>query len=348
MKITRYETRAVRVPYEQAITGSHVVLRLQTDEGIEGISYVSRVGPAALKPLLAVLEAYLEQVVGADPLSQEAVYARVFRRGGGLPGFEARAFSAIDVALWDIKGKAAGQPVFRLMGGYRQRVPCYASWRVEPQGNLQETAASARYLVDLGFKAMKFHAGGLDRQATIDHMRTLREAVGDDVDIMVDVNQRWGVKHSINMCAALAPYNPYWLEDPSPLDDYEGLRQVREAVETRICAGEVYRSIRQFRFLLERRCVDIAMVDLDVGLTGFLKVAHMAETFDVPVVTHLATELMAQVVAAVPNGLTVEYYPWAVPLFKEGPRLEDGELVLPERPGLGLELDEAALERYAV
>ena len=223
MKISGYSTQAVRVPYEGAITGSHIITRLRTDAGIEGLSYVSRVGTAAMKPLLSVLETYLEQVVGADPLAAEADYARVFRRGGGLPGFEVRAFSAIDAAIWDIKGKAAGQPAYQLMGGYCERVPCYASWRIEPQDGLGAAAASAAYLVGQGFKAMKYHTGPLAGDAVVAHMRVLREAVGDDVDIMVDVNQRWSVKQAISMAEQLAPHNPYWVEDPTSLDDYDGL-----------------------------------------------------------------------------------------------------------------------------
>lgn len=349
MKLTGYETWAVRVPYDEfAIQGSHLILRLETDEGIEGIGYVSRLGATSVKPLLTVLEGYLEQVMGADPLSIEAVYTRIFRRGGGLPGFVERAASLIDVALWDINGKAAGQPVYKLMGGYRDRLPCYASWRIEPGESLDATASNAAYLVGQGFKAMKFHTGGRDRAYVIEHMRVLRGTVGPDADIMIDVNQRWDVKQAIAMAGALQPYNPYWIEDPIPLDDYEGLRQVKDAVETRICGGEVYRGIAQFRHLLENKAVDIAMVDLDVGMTGFLKVAHAAETFATPVVNHLATEIMAHGIAAVPNGLTVEYYPWALPLFKDPPALEEGLLVLPDRPGFGLELDEAALTRFAI
>jgi L-alanine-DL-glutamate epimerase-like enolase superfamily enzyme len=295
-----------------------------------------------------VLEGYLEQVMGADPLSIEALYARIFRRGGGLPGFVERAASLIDVALWDINGKVAGQPVYKLMGGFRGRVPCYASWRIEPGESLEAVAESARHLVDQGFRAMKFHTAGRDDSYVVEHMRTLREAVGPDIDIMVDVNQRWDVKQSIAMARALEPHEPYWIEDPIPLDDYEGLRQITSSVSTRICAGEVYRGIPPFRHLLAQRAVDIAMVDLDIGMTGFLKVAHAAEAFNVPVVNHLATEVMAHGIAAVPNGLTVEYYPWAVPLFKQPLRLEDGELVLPDRPGFGLELDEDALARFAL
>ena len=345
MKITSYRVRAVRVPYEQAITGTHVILQLQTDDGIEGLGYVSRLQPAIVGPLIAVLEGYLEQVVGQEALNIEAVNARLFRRGGGLPGFEARAASLIDVALWDIKAKAAGQPVWQLMGGYRDRVPCYASWRIEPGLDDVALAESAVSLCKQGFKAMKFHTGAMARQATLNHMRVLREAVGPDIDIMVDVNQRWNVKQAVEMSRALAPYAPYWIEDPVPLDDYEGLRQVKEASEVRICAGEVYRSIVPFRHLLANRSVDIAMIDLDIGMSGFLKVAHAAEAFDIPVVNHLATEIMAHGIAAVPNGLTVEFYPWAQELFLDPPHLVEGELVLSHAPGYGLELDEGAMQR---
>jgi L-talarate/galactarate dehydratase len=348
LKITGFETRLVQVPTEGAITGSHVILQLQTDEGIEGLGYVSRIRPPALKPLLSALEIYLEQINGEDPLRVEHIFGRIFNRGGGLPGFTERAASLIDVALWDISGKAAGRPAYKLMGGFTDRVPCYASWGIEHQ-DFKSLVKSATNLVDKGFKAMKFHTRGMDNEGVLAHMRVLRETVGPNVDIMVDVNQSWNAKQAISMAKELAPFNPYWIEDPIPLDDYEGVRQVRDSSETLICAGEVYRTIAQFRHLLVNRAVDVAMIDLDVGMTGFLKIAHMAEAFTIPVVPHLATEIMAQGIAGVANGLTVEYYPWASPLWKEPLELdEDGMLVLPQGPGFGLELDLEALARYAV
>jgi L-alanine-DL-glutamate epimerase-like enolase superfamily enzyme len=347
MKLTGHKTWVVQVPYEGAITGSHVLLELQTDAGVKGLGYVSRIRPAALKPLLSTLDVYLDQLDGLDPLRIEALSERVFSYTGAVPGFLERAYSLIDVALWDIAGKAAGRPVYKLMGGHRDRVPCYASWRIEQQDG-ESLARNARGHIDQGFKAMKFHTRGMDAEGVVAHMRTLRDAVGPDVDIMVDCNQTWTVKQTIAMSKQLAPYNPYWIEDPIPLDDYEGLRQVRDNTDTLICAGEVYRDIPSFRHMLVNRSVDVAMIDLDLGMSGFLKVAHMAEAFKTPVVPHLATELLAHAIAGVANGLTVEYYPWTVPLWQEPLRLEDGMLVMPEAPGFGLELDEAALARYSI
>jgi L-alanine-DL-glutamate epimerase-like enolase superfamily enzyme len=346
VKITGAQTAVVRVGHDESINGVHIVLRLQTDAGLEGISYITRLHEAA-PAALSILRLYVDRIVGMDALAPEAITDRFLMRGRPLPWFEARAASAVDVALWDIRGKAAGQPVWKLMGGSRDRVPCYASWRIEPDRDLDKVARSAERHVANGFTAMKCHLGRSSLPQAVDHMRVLREAVGNDVDIMVDVNQQWTVKQAITSTRALAPYRPYWLEDATSNVDLDGLRQVSESLEVPTCAGETYYTIASFRPLVENRCVDIVMVDQDIGLSGALKVAHLAEIYGLKVVPHLATEILAHLIAAVPNGLTVEYYPWAVPLFEEVPPVEKGELVLSDRPGLGLELDEGALRRYA-
>ena len=346
MKITGHRTHVVKVTHDESLTGIHIVLRLHTDAGLEGIAYITRLHEAA-RAMLSIIDAYAARLVGLDPLESEALGGRLVTRGGALPGFDARAASAIDVALWDLKGKAAEQPVWKLMGGARSRVPVYASWRVEPSEDLASVARSAARHVESGFRAMKCHLGRVPLRQAVAHMRTLREAVGDDVDILVDVNQQWSVKQAIAGYHALAEYRPYWLEDATSNADFEGLHAVSAALDIPTCAGETYTRMTSFRELLEHRSVDIVMVDQDLGLTGCLKVAHMAEVFGLPVVPHLATEILAHLIAGVPNGLTVEYYPWAVPLFTEVPPVVDGALVMSDRPGLGLTLDESALAHYA-
>src|SRR3990170_534129 len=351
MKIAGCETHAVRVTYEGSVSGLHVVLRLRTDAGIEGVSYVSRISPQTIKPLVLLIEGNVGQLSGADPLNAEALYARLFRSVnpllGAPAGLEARAASAGEAALWDIRGKALGQPVFRLMGGFRDRVPVSANWGLQPGPSPDALAASAQEHLRRGFRALKFQLGQLEPDAAVNHIRTIREAVGKDVKLIVDANQRWTAKQAVKVGKAIAPYEPYWIEDPVPHHDYAGLRQVKDSLATLVCAGEVYQSVPQFRTLLEQRCADVAMVDLDLGLSGFLRVAHMAEAYGVPLVNHLASEILAHAIAAVPNGLIVGFYPWAQPLFAEPARIEDGELVLSEEPGLGLELDEVALRRFA-
>jgi L-alanine-DL-glutamate epimerase-like enolase superfamily enzyme len=350
MKIESYDVTPVRVTYDETVSGTHVVLRLRTDDGIEGVSFVSRIGGTNIGPLAQLIAGAAQQLVGEDPLPSEAVYARLYRVGlGGLPsGLEVRAASAIESAAWDIRGKALGQPVWRLLGGFRDRVPVSANWSVQSGPDRATLERRARALLDRGFRAVKFQLGFLDREAGLAHMRLMREIVGPDIKIIVDANFQWTVKHAIAMGHALAEFDPYWLEDPVPAHDVVGLRQVRESVPVRVCAGEVFQNIPQFTRMLAERASDLAMIDLDLGLTGFVKVAHMAEAYGLPVVNHLASEVLCHGIAAVPNGHIVGFYPWAQPLFKTPARVEDGWLCMPHTPGLGLDLDQDALQRFAL
>src|SRR5215207_4452339 len=264
MQISGSAIHTVRVTMpEESVVGTHVVLRLRTDEGIEGVSFVSRLGGGTIKPLALLIEATVEQVSGANPFATEAIYERLFRSGIGGPrsGLEARAASAVDAAVWDIKGKALGQPVYRLMGGFRDRVPVSANWRVQAGQAPDQLAASAESLLQRGFRALKFQLGFLDREAAIGHMRLMREIVGRDVKLIVDANFRWTVKQAISMGHALAEFEPYWIEDPVTATDLDGLRQVRDALGVSICAGEVFQNVAQFRRLMEAGAADLSMID---------------------------------------------------------------------------------------
>jgi L-alanine-DL-glutamate epimerase-like enolase superfamily enzyme len=350
MKIEHCVVQPVRVRYDETVSGTHLVVRLQTDVGIEGISFVSRLGGSNLQPLALLIASAAEQAKNEDLMNAEALYARLYRSGvGALPsGLEARAASAIECAAWDIRGKALGQPVWRLLGGYRQRVPVSANWALQHGPDAETLARRAHDLLERGYRAVKFQVGFLDPDIAIGHMRLMREIVGPEVRIIVDANQQWTVKQAIAMGGALAEYNPYWIEDPVAAHDVAGLRQVKDTLATRICAGEVYQNIPQFRRLVEEHAADQVMIDQDLGLSGFMRVAHLADAFGLPVVNHLASEILAHGVAAAPNGLIVGFYPWAQPLLKTAARIQDGQLCLPETPGLGLELDEDAVQRFAI
>jgi L-alanine-DL-glutamate epimerase-like enolase superfamily enzyme len=177
----------------------------------------------------------------------------------------------------------------------------------------------------------------------IARMKVMREAVGNGIDLMVDINQGWDVNQAIAIGRAFSDYEIYWLEDPVHHQDYAGLARVADALDTPIAAGEYHYGIVPFRHMLEQRSIDIVMVDLlrVGGLTQWMKVAY-----NLPVVSHLATEVMVHAVAAAPNGLTVEHMPWTFAMFTEEPKIEAGEMVLPDAPGLGIEFDEARLAHY--
>ena len=357
MKITSFQTRVacpskaadrVREPIA-ADLANFVIIELRTDEGLRGFGYAGFVMARMLKPLKETLDALAEQAVGDDPRAVEGISSKLLGFGGnGAPaGLVTSASAAIDTALWDIKGKAANLPLFRLLGGASNRVPTYASGYLWRNYDAVMLATTAESLVDQGFKAMKFRMGAEDDDtAELVRMRAIREAVGDGIDLMVDINQGWDVNRSIRVGRELEACGLYWLEDPIHHQDYTGLEEIAGSLDTPITAGEYHYGIAPFRHMLEQRSVDILMVDLlrVGGVTHWMKAAHLAEAFNKPVVSHLAPEVLAHCVAAVPNGLNAEHMPWALPLFQEAFLMEYGEIVLPERPGLGLELDLKAIE----
>ena len=217
-------------------------------------------------------------------------------------------------------------------------MPTYASGHLWRNYDLKMLAETAPKLVDQGYRAMKFRLGAeKTAKAELERVRVMRESVGPDIDLMIDINQGWSVDQSINIGRRLADYDIFWLEDPTNHQDYAGLARIADALDTPIAAGEYHYGLAPFRHMLEQRSIDIVMVDLmrGVGITGFMKAGHMAEAFNLPIVTHLAPEVLVHPLAALSNGLTVEWMPWSTGMFKELPKLENGELVLPDRPGLG-------------
>ena len=283
----------------------------------------------------------------------EAIATKLRRATGfaGPGGIFTLALSAIDIALWDIKGKALNQSLCTLVGGYRDRAPTYASGALMRSFSLDHSAQAALRLVDMGFKQMKMQLGGeLTVAREVERVRVLRESIGEDIDLMGDVNQRWKVHQAIMIGRQLESYHLLWLEDVVAHDDYQGLARVAHALTTPIAAGEYQYGISPFRHMLEVRSIDIVMIDLlrVGGITQWLKVAGMAEAFNLPVVSHLLPEIHVHLIAGIPNGLTVEYMPWTLGLFEETPTIEDGQLVVPQKPGLGLAFDKDAIKRYQV
>jgi L-alanine-DL-glutamate epimerase-like enolase superfamily enzyme len=215
----------------------------------------------------------------------------------------------------------------------------------------QYLAEAGPRLVEMGFRQMKMQCGTEPSIAvSVERVRAMREAIGPDIDLMCDINQLWGVHHAIEVGRAIEQYGLYWLEDPTAHDDFAGLAQINDALTTPIATGEYHYGIVPFRHLLEARSLNIVMIDLVRvgGITQWLKVAGMAEAFNLPVVSHLIPEVHVQLIAAIPNGLTVEYMPRLHRLFQETPAIENGQIVVPDRPGLGLTFDQAALQRYQV
>ena len=362
MKIKTIRSQVVRVPLDEPLAGgppyarSHnqfVILRVETEDGVEGIG-VSFFGGALSPTLKHAVEQLGEIIVGDDPLRIEALTQklRTAAASAGPGGIVALAIAGIDMALWDLKGKYLGQSLGFMLGGLRDRVPAYASGALVRAYPLDHLVKAARTLVEKGFQQMKTQLalpGDTTPAREAEHARRIREAVGPDVDLMCDINQRWSTHQAMDIGKRIEEVNFYWLEDVTAHDDYTGLARVADALTTPLAGGECLYGVTPFRHMIEAHSVDIVMIDLIRvgGIANWMKVAAMAEAFNLPVVSHLLPEIHVHLVSAVPNGLTVEYMPWSFRLFDEVPIPVKGELVVPTKPGLGLAFSRD-IDRYVV
>src|ERR1041385_6062040 len=363
MKIASLETGIVLLPNDEPLAGFSenpnaknpiVWLKLRTDDGIEGVG-VAYFGGALTRTLRHAIDELGALTVDDDPLRVEAIAKKLRDAAGssGPAGILMMAMSAIDVALWDIKGKALGLPLWKLLGGGRDRIRTYASGALRRGLKLDEAVTAAGRLRDKGYRQAKMQLGlpGITTPAReVEQAKLIREAVGPDMDLMCDINQRWRPEQAIDIGKRVegAGGGLFWLEDVTTADDFPGLARVADALSTPVAGGEYLWGITPFRHMLEARSVDIVMIDQvrSGGITPWLKIAGMAEAFNVPVVSHLIPEVHVHLIGAVPNGLTVEYMPRLFPLWRAVPQPKDGMLDMPTAPGLGLEFDEAAIEKY--
>ena len=358
MKITGFEVTALNIPEDDPLANMPeeagrmrpvVILRLRTDNGLEGIG-VTFYGGKMTGSLKVAVEELSALTVGEDPLRIEHIVGKLRAGTGdacGPGGIFTLALSAINIALWDIKGKFLEQ-IWNLLGGHRDRVPTYASGALRRGLTDDQTQRAAQTLLDKGFREMKTQMalpGNPSPEDELRRIRVIRDVIGPDVKLMCDINQRWRPEQAIDIGSRAEDVGLFWLEDVTTADDYAGLARVTAALNTPIAGGEYLWGIAPFRQMIEARSVDILMVDIvrAGGVTQWMKIAGMAEAFNLPIVSHVMPEILVHVVAACPNGLTVEYMPWMLCLYEETPAVENGEMVLPDKPGLTLKFDEVAI-----
>ena len=363
MKIASLEPGIVMLPNDEPLAGFSenpnaknpiVWLKLRSDDGIEGLG-VCYFGGALTRTLRHAVDELGALAIGEAPLRLEAVAKKLRDAAGasGPAGILTLAMSAIDVALWDLKGKALGLPLWKLLGGGRERVATYASGALRRGLKLDEAVTAGGRLREKGHRQAKMQLGlpGVTSPAReVEQAKLIRQAVGPDMDLMCDINQRWRPEQAIDIGRRVeeAGVGLFWLEDVTAHDDYAGLARVTAALSTSVAGGEYLYGITPFRHMLEARSVDIVMIDQvrSGGITPWLKIAGMAEAFNLPVVSHGVPEIHVHLVGAVPNGLTVEYMPRLFPLWKAVPQPVDGMLEMPTAPGLGLEFDQGAIDKY--
>ena len=362
MKIARIKTHVVRLPADEPLadgagtpgaTRDFVVLKITTQDDIEGIG-ATFFGAAITNALKAACDDLGALVIGEDATRVEYIAEKLRTAAGnaGPGGIFTLALAAIDMALWDIRGKALGLPLARLLGGMRDAVPAYASGALMRTQTLDDTIRAGRLLVERGWSAMKTQLalpGDTTPAKEVERIRLLREAIGPDVRLMCDINQRWRVDQAITIGQRIEPYGLHWLEDVTVADDYAGIARVRQKIATPIAGGEYVYGLTPFRQMLAVRALDFVMIDMfrAGGITQWMKIAGMAEAFNLPVVSHLIPEVHVHLIAAIPNGHIVEYMPWTARLFDDPPVPVKGMMKVPRAAGLGLTFSreiEAALK----
>ena len=341
-----------------------LVVEIFTDNGLVGI------GNAALAPQAAkkVIDVYLKDLlIGQDPWDFEFLWQHMYRRtmAFGRKGIGMAAISALDIAIWDILGKSAKQPVYRLLGGRtKQRIPVYASRLYSSE--LPQLASEAKRYKEEGYKAMKlrFGWGPTDGAAgmhkNVDLVRTVRETVGDGVDVMADAYMGWTLDYAKRMLPLLEQFNLRWLEEPVIPDDIHGYAELKSYARIPIAGGEHEFTVYGFRDLLEARAVDYIQFDTSRvgGITQARKIAALAEAHSIPVIPHAGQMHNFHVVMASLNSPMAEYFPmvdvevgnelfWYI--FSGEPKAKDGFIDLDENvPGLGLSINESALAKFEI
>ena len=331
-----------------------MIIEIFTDEGLIGVGTHCHSLPPKL--FAATVESMKDLVVGEDPLMVERIWNKLYRatfrygRKGAIIG----AMSAIDIALWDLRGKAANLPLYKLLGGYLEKVPVYASGGYfRERDDIAHLVRDVTSWVDRGYTAVKFKIGALGIAHDVARVKAVREAVGPDIRIVVDsVGGYPNPFTAIQVARLLEEFDIWWFEEPLNSDDVDGLAEVRHATDLPIASGETEYTRYGFRELIAKRAVDILMPDAGIcgGVTEFRKIAAMAAAYDLPVVPHRATEINMHLLASIPNGLIVESFPletelWDV-MFVDPIHIENGYIHLPDKPGLGIEFDQQAIEKY--
>ena len=358
-RITQVEILQVdlppKVPRSDAIqsfvTQETPIVRIACDDGSEGVGYSYTIGTGGSSVVALLRDHLAPRLVGRDADEIEATWQSLLfhSHATAVGAITSLALAAIDTALWDAKARRTRMPLWKLAGGAQPRVPVYTTeggWLQLPADTLVQETVNAKAA---GFRGAKLKVGKPHVSEDVARLAAVREAVGDAFEIMVDANQAFTVSEAIRRARAFEPFRLAWLEEPLPAEDLGGHVELARHTEIPIAVGESLYSMAHFREYLERDACSIVQVDCARigGITPWLKVAHLAETFNVAVCPHFLMELHVSLTAAVPNGQFVEYIPQLDEVTSAKLEIVDGHAVAPSAPGLGIAWNHDVLNRRA-
>jgi len=356
MKITAIDTCLLTVPTPKpmALQYPHhkmVIAQIATDEGVRGLGYSLVFNGGGAEAVLTYLDTRLKPaLIGEDPTFVERLWEKMFRVDMGMKkqGVAAYALSALDIGLWDIAGKCAKLPLYKLWGAVSERVPAYGSggWS---KYSVEDLVAEAQKYASQGCRYYKMKIHHPDPAVNASRVGAVKKALGTSVRMMVDVNQGRDVLGNQQQARLLEEFDLLWYEEPVLADDYDGLAEVAHTIKIPVALGENHFTRWEFKELLARKAAKYLMPDVcrANGFSETLRIGKLAAAHGAILTPHLVHEISIHVVGALSNGFLVEYMDWAPPdLFEELPACRDGFFRIPDKPGHGMALHPKAIEKY--
>ncbi len=357
-RIASIEPGFYRIPLPEVLTDSMHgemrafelnTVRLRDADGAEGVGYTFTVGRngAAIDAILTREFPEImanEEADHVERLWQKAWWATHY---GGRGGPTVLALSAFDMALWDLKAKRAGLPLWNYLGGFDPRVPCYAGG-IDLELPLDKLLAQTDGNLAKGFRAIKMKVGRKRLSEDVARVKAMREHLGEGFPLMVDANMKWTVDEAIRAARAFQPYDLTWVEEPTIPDDPAGHARIVREGGLPIAVGENLRTLWEFKQFIATGAVTYPEPDVTNcgGVTPFMKIAHLAEAFNMPVTTHGAHDVTVHLLAACPNRSFLEAHGFGLERYIAEPlKIEEGFAIAPDRPGHGIDFDWAGLER---
>ncbi len=367
MKITDVKTAATRGH------GMHLWVRIETDSPFTGIGECVHGGAQAI----AIIQNLRQRLIGRDPFAIDAIFEEMRRRhvfDGGSAGALITALTGIELALWDLKGKALSVPVYELLGGkFREKIRVYADCEVNPGMDFGTVRHAVDSVLEKGFTAFKIDVDGGEYKnkdrfnwttSEFEHERMVRliemacTAAGPEIGVAADVHTRLDVPSAIRLARDCEQFHLLWLEEPVPPENIDAMREVKRSTSTPICCGENLYLRHGFRELIEKQAADIIMPDIPKcgGLSECRKIANLAELYYIPLAPHnvsspIGTMASCHVCATVPNFLIIEFHwtqrdYWTTIIQEKRDIIQDGYIALTDRPGIGVELDESVARQH--
>lgn len=359
MKITKLQTQLVNLPLDKPIkTAIHnmqsvgcVLVSIHSDEGLVGEGYCFALNAVRLKAFDEIVKSFAPMIEGQDADFIEGIWQNIYQslNAMGRSGMTIGALAAVDTALWDLQGKASNKPLHRLFGACRDRVKTYASSGLWLSQDIDELCEEAQGFIDEGFQSMKIRLGKPTWQEDIDRVAAVRNAIGDQIELLSDANQSLSTKHAIRLGRELEAYDISWFEEPVDSQNLTGHAEIRNILDINIASGETEYTCFGMKAMLDAKACDILMPDLQRmgGLTEMRKAASLAASYKIPISTHIFTEQSLCIAGSSMNCISVEHMSWFKNLFNENMELIDGELLIPERPGTGFTFNQEAISQYS-